>query len=373
MIAEGGAGVPLSNAFEQFKKGTQFATEQHEAGQRSKLNDVALEMNKKQLKQQDVLMEKQALEVAQFKKSIPLWDAEIEAKTKSIARDAGLDELKFEYAFKGLQDDLATLPMEQHAKGLTAINQFLASTANDPAAYAKALSNPGMARMKERYGLTGDLVKDEPMRRSLAAAAIATPAIQRALQEKAIDAQAALEKERLRSLDNDKDRATTLEAARMRNETQRRGQDMSLEKAALKRSSSKTFDVGVEEIKVAAALLKADPYFSQFEGQQVTGLANRYATFYASYLQESVAKGVAPNPEAAQNFAYEKLKMITEAANPENEGFINQMKGMLGGKAVPAPSSKQAGPSAQRFEVDGRVYDIPADKVDAFKKAKGIK
>src|SRR3569623_1394843 len=87
-IAAGGAGVPLASALEQFKSGVQFATEQNAAGQKSKLADIAIQQGQKDLVAQDQINERRAIELDQLKKSMPLWDQQLDLNMQKMAHEA---------------------------------------------------------------------------------------------------------------------------------------------------------------------------------------------------------------------------------------------------------------------------------------------
>lgn len=367
-IAAGGAGVPLANALEQFKSGVQFATEQHAAGQKSKLADIAIQQGQKDLVAQDQINEKRAIELDQMKKSQPLWDKQLDMDMKKMAHAAEIEPLQFQYAYGKITSDLAALPVEEHVQHLQSMHQFLTSVMGDEKTYTKAMTDPEMEDMRKEFDLTGDLKKDRGMIKAIAAATLATPQIQSQLINKQAAVESAQAVERMR-VQGQRDVAQINAASRERVALIK--QDTDLEKAATRMAGSKTLDVKKEDVIVAKTLLAADPYFSQFKGDQLNALSQQFATIKKSYLQTGAAKGV--TVEDAQNLAYDKLKGLTEAVNPDNRGLMDTIKSALHGKNVPSPGGKsEAAPTTQRFEVGGKVYNIPADKVAAFKKAKGI-
>lgn len=367
-IAAGGAGVPLANALEQFKGGVQFATEQQAAGQKSKLADIAIQQGQKDLVAQDQINEKRAIELDQMKKSQPLWDQQLDLNMQKMAHEAQIEPLQFQYAYAKLDGELKALPMEERVQHLQSMNQFLTSVMGDEQVYAKAMQAPDMEDMRKEFDLTGDLKKDRPMIKAINAATLATPQIQTSLINKQAQVESAQAVEKMRQQG-----ALKLEEQRQmgRERLALIKQDTELEKAATRVAGSKTLDVKKEDVIVAKTLLAADPYFSQFKGDQLNALSQQFATIKKSYLQTGAAKGV--TVEDAQNLAYDKLKGLTEAVNPDNQGLMDTIKSALHGKNVPSPGGKsEAAPTTQRFEVGGKVYNVPADKVAAFKKAKGI-
>jgi len=350
-IAAGGAGVPLASALEQFKSGVQFATEQNAAGQKSKLADIAIQQGQKDLVAQDQINERRAIELDQLKKSMPLWDQQLDLNMQKMAHEADIEPLNFQYAVAKINSDIAGLPVEEHTKHLQSMNQFLTSVMADDKAYAKAMSAPDMEDMKQEFNLTGDLAKDRPMIKAINAATLATPQIQSAMINKqaAIESAQAVEAMRARA-SVEASRGKGVEAAQIAAQSRERvaliKRDTDLEKAATKAMSNKQLDVKKEDVIVAKTLLGADPYFSQFDGDQLLALSQQFATMKKSYLQTGLAKGV--TPEDAQALAYDKLKGLTEAANPENSGLLDTIRSTLHGKNVPSPGSKRSEPLVQR-------------------------
>ena len=361
-IASGGVDVGGS-LLKAYREGVGYKQDQAAAEQKSKMQDIAIQQAQANVQQTRQLNDMRAIKVDEMKKDIPYLDQHRELQMEQDANQLAIDPLQFQYNVTKVLHDTKDLTTADFQNALGTADQLLTSIGSSQEAYQQGLQTEvGQAILEDHPELTGDLSQDAPALDAIHKAVMAAPKYRVELEKAKIAADQRLESTRM-----------TVEG-RLKVADLKKDQHLQDQTASIM-SHMKALP-SMSDVRVSSYALTQEPAFDSVDPKAMPKLAQMYATMSNSYLQAAALSHKPMTSSEAQVMTMDKFKAAMEFTNPESKTFLKDIAKILkiNYDAVPslsdvAASSDQAPKRVKVISPDGVVGTIPADQLEASKKA----